>query len=79
MPLATRANVRQVLQKHSVRRLRSRRIAASDPSVAIDQEFLEIPADVSRKAVVLGGQPSIQRVPVRAIDVDFCRQGKLTP
>src|SRR5277367_256351 len=75
LPLALK-NVGQVLQKACIRRLQARRVAANHPPAAIDQEFLEIPADVSGKAVLLGGQPRVQRVPVCAVDLDFRGQGE---
>src|SRR5271168_371545 len=75
LPLALK-NVGQVLQKACIRRLQARRVAANHQPAAIDQEFLEIPADVSGKAILLGGQPRVQRVPVRAVDLDFRRQGE---
>src|SRR6266851_6062761 len=67
-------NVGQVLQKRGIRRLRSRRVAANHSSVAIDQEFLEIPADVSGKAVLLGGQPGVEGMAMSAAHVYFCGQ-----
>src|SRR5712664_981396 len=69
-------NVGQILQKRGIRRLRSRGVAANHASVAIDQEFLEIPAYVAGKAVLLGGQPSVEGMAMGAVDVYFCRQRK---
>src|SRR5882762_3592742 len=72
-------NIGQVLQKRGIRRLRSRRVAANHSAVAIDQEFLEIPAYVSGKAVLLGGQPGVEGMAMGAVDLDLCGQRESHP
>jgi hypothetical protein len=69
-------NIGQILQKGGIRRLGTGRVTTGHSSVAIDQEFLEIPADVAGEAVLRGGQPAVQRIPLGADDVDLRRQGR---
>src|SRR6202022_4766776 len=61
-------------QKYGIRRVRCRGVELAQLSAAFHQEFLEIPAYISGKAILLSGQPGVEGVAVSAVDVYFCRQ-----
>src|SRR5262249_44585389 len=70
-PAAASERLGDVLQQPVVARLGFRRIALQHPSVATDEELLEVPADLPRAAAVSGSEEFIDGVAVRAVHLEF--------
>src|ERR1022692_3320154 len=67
---------RKILQQARIPGLGPGRITGRKTTIGADQEFLEIPLDVARKAVLGGGQPREQRMLIFAQHTHWGRERK---
>src|SRR6516162_450762 len=65
-----------ILQEPVVARFRLRRIALEHLSVAANEEFLEIPADVARNAARSGSEKMVHGMALRTVHLEFRAEWK---